>query len=183
MTLTSEPGTGTGTTKITVKESKFDEDDAYKYLVGTDPTVPDPGDTISDGWTNWDGDDDIAAETGKTIVVAEVDEDGVVIAVGTAEVAANNTLTVTSVAGTETGKTAITVAETKETGNAYKYKVGTDPTVPEPGDTISGGWTNWDGTAEITAETGKTIVVAEVDGSSKVVAVGTAEVVSKEAEE
>ena len=41
-------------------------------------------------------------------------------------------------------------------------------------------YTNWNGSDEIAAESGKTIVVVEVDAENKAVAIGTAIVVSKE---
>lgn len=91
---------------------------------------------------------------------------------------ANTELTVTSAAGSATGKTAITVSPTLTEGNSYKYKVAANPTIPEVGTTCSAGYTNWDGTAEITAESGKTIVVVEVDADNAAVAVGTATVAS-----
>lgn len=88
-------------------------------------------------------------------------------------------MTVTSAEGSETGKTAITVTENPGAGNTYKYKVAANPTVPAVGDTCSSGYTNWNGTDEITAESGKKIVIVEVDTDNKCVAVGTATVVSK----
>lgn len=89
-----------------------------------------------------------------------------------------NELTVTSAAGTESGKTVITVTPTIGEGHSYKYKVAASPTIPSVGDTCSAGYTNWDGEAEITAESGKTIVVVEVDAANAAVGVGTATVVS-----
>lgn len=91
----------------------------------------------------------------------------------------DGTLTVSSAEGSETGKTAITVTESAGAGNTYKYKVAAAPTVPTVGNTCSSGYTNWNGADEITAESGKTIVVVEVDADNKCVAVGTATVVSK----
>lgn len=63
-------------------------------------------------------------------------------------------------------------------GNSYKYKVATSPTIPNIGDVCSSGYTNWNGSDEITAESGKQIVVVEVDGNNTAVAVGQATVVS-----
>lgn len=87
-------------------------------------------------------------------------------------------MAVTSEAGSETGKTSITVSPTLAEGNSYKYKVAASPTIPEIGDICSSGYTNWNGTDEITAESGKTIVIVEVDTDNAAVAVGTASVVS-----
>lgn len=89
-------------------------------------------------------------------------------------------LTITSAAGLKTGNTVITVTEVPGAGNSYKYKVAANPTVPAVGDTCSSGYTNWNGTDEITAENGKKIVIVEVDADNKCVAAGVAVVVSKE---
>lgn len=89
------------------------------------------------------------------------------------------TITITSAAGTVTGKTKITTQFVLETGCSYKYKIGDNVTTPVL-DQILIGWTSWDGTSEITAETGKKIVIAEVNGINQVKAVGTATVTSKE---
>lgn len=90
----------------------------------------------------------------------------------------NTELAVTSAAGSEAGKTVISVSTALTEGNSYKYKVAANPTIPEVGTTCSAGYTNWDGTTEIIAESGKTIVVVEVDADNAAVAVGTATVVS-----
>lgn len=86
---------------------------------------------------------------------------------------------VKSTEGTSSGKTAIKVEETAGSGNTYKYKVGVTVTVPSVGAVCSSGYTNWNGTDEITAESGKTIVIVEVDNQNKCVATGTATVVAK----
>ena len=88
-------------------------------------------------------------------------------------------LTVTSTAGTATGKTAVTVTPSAASGNSYKYKAGASITIPKVGDVCSSGYTNWDGSAEITAVTGNTIVIVEVDSNNKAVKVGSATVTSK----
>lgn len=69
-------------------------------------------------------------------------------------------LTVTSSAGTEVGDTTITVTEAKAAGNIYKYKVATAATPVTYGMNVKG-WTTWDGSADITAATGKVITVVE----------------------
>ena len=89
-------------------------------------------------------------------------------------------MTVASAEGSEAGKTAITVTENLGAGNVYKYKVAANPTVPAVGDTCSSGWTNWNGSAEIAAESGKTIVIVEVNAENKAVKIGTVTAVSKE---
>lgn len=88
-------------------------------------------------------------------------------------------LTVTSAAGTVSGKTKITVAETLTIGNSYKYKTAASVVAPAIGDDCSTGYTVWNGTDEITATTGNTIVVVEANSLNKVVAVGSTTVTSK----
>lgn len=87
-------------------------------------------------------------------------------------------MAIISAAGSEAGKTAISVSPALSDGNSYKYKVAENPTIPQAGATCSAGYTNWNGSDEITAESGKTIVVVEVDSDNAAVAVGTATVVS-----
>lgn len=88
-------------------------------------------------------------------------------------------LTVQSAEGTTTGNTKITVTPTIEEGNSYKYKVASNPTMPEYDQVCSSGYTNWNGTDEITATTGQKIVVVEVDSSNKAKKAGEATITSK----
>ena len=86
-------------------------------------------------------------------------------------------LTVTSAASSTTsGKTKITVSPALTSGNSYKYKV--DAAVPVAGADCSA-WTDWNGTADITAETGKTLVIVEVDGNGLAVKAGSVTVTAK----
>lgn len=71
-------------------------------------------------------------------------------------------LTVVSVAGGTSGKTAIYVNPAKGGANSYKYKTGANVTLPDAGEIITTGWTAWDGSAQITATTGQIIAVVEV---------------------
>lgn len=86
-------------------------------------------------------------------------------------------LTVTSVAGTNSGDTKITVEPAKATGNSYKYKTASSVDIPTYGSTVSG-YTSWDGSADITATTGNDIVIVELDANSKVVKAGKTTVTS-----
>ena len=88
------------------------------------------------------------------------------------------TLTVTSVAGTASGDTAITVTETKGSGNSYFYKVGTAAEDVKYGDYV-GKWTAWDGTSDITAATGKVITIVEADAQKRADKAGHATVTAK----
>lgn len=87
-------------------------------------------------------------------------------------------LTVTSAAGTASGDTAITVSPTLEEGHFYKYKVGADVTAPAYGAFVRN-YTTWDGTSDITAATGKKIVIIECDADYLAVKAGITTVVAK----
>ncbi|MBQ3281561.1 MAG: hypothetical protein IJH41_04035 [Eubacterium sp.] len=88
-------------------------------------------------------------------------------------------LTVSSAAGTESGDTAITVSPAKESGNVYKYKVGTAAQSVDYGDNVQN-WSAWNGTDDITAETGKVITIVEANSSYKAVGAGSTTVVAQE---
>ncbi len=88
-------------------------------------------------------------------------------------------LTVKSEAGETQGNTKITVTPTKAEGNSYKYKVASNPTIPTYNQVCTSGYTNWNGTDEITATTGQKIVIVEVDSDNKAKKGGQATVTSK----
>ena len=81
-------------------------------------------------------------------------------------------LTVVSAAGSSSGKTAIAVTETKGAGNTWKYYVGNAAEAVTYGQDVSGG-TTWDGSADITAATGKVLTLVEADSDGKALRVGT----------
>lgn len=89
-------------------------------------------------------------------------------------------LTVTSLAGTTVGKTAITVTPVLTAGNTYVYKTAASLTEPALYDecSVDYGFTVWDGLAEIAAVTGNKILVVEVDSDSLAVKAGLATVAS-----
>lgn len=87
-------------------------------------------------------------------------------------------LTVTSAAGTNTGDTKITVTPELTSGNSYKYKVGDAAQNVTVGQNVQT-WTVWDGTSDITAETGKVITVVECDSAYKAVKAGNTSVTAK----
>lgn len=87
-------------------------------------------------------------------------------------------LTVASAAGTASGSTKLTVSPPKATGNLYKYKVATAATAVTPGQSVQS-WTLWDGTADITAETGKVITLVECSSDYKAVKAGSVTVTAK----
>lgn len=71
LTVTSEAGTATGDTKITVTPA-LSAGNSYKYKVAANPTLPDIGAVCTSGYTTWDGSADITAATGQKIVIVEV---------------------------------------------------------------------------------------------------------------
>ncbi|MBQ6040961.1 MAG: hypothetical protein IJL32_09340 [Oscillospiraceae bacterium] len=86
-------------------------------------------------------------------------------------------ITVASAAGTTSGTTKLTITNyTKPAGATYVYKTasGTAPSVTY-GQMPDYTWTEWDGTSDITAETGKKITVAAV-GQNGALASGNATV-------
>lgn len=89
-------------------------------------------------------------------------------------------ITVASAAGTAAGNTKLTLSGyTPAAGESYKYKVG--DTAPAVGlyEVLDNTWTAWNGTADITAATGKKITVASVDATGAAVAAGNATVTAK----
>jgi hypothetical protein len=88
-------------------------------------------------------------------------------------------LTVASVAGATSGKTAITVSPSITAGNTYKYKTAASVVQPAFDDVLTTGWTAWNGTADITATTGNKIAIVEVDASNQAKAYGEVAVTSK----
>lgn len=90
-----------------------------------------------------------------------------------------SSLSITSTAGKTTGKTAITVNPSLTSGNSYKYKIGDNLALPAYGDSCATGYTAWNGSDEITAESGKTIIVVESDSNNKVVRAGLTVIVAK----
>ena len=87
-------------------------------------------------------------------------------------------LTVTSQAGTAEGTTSLEVTPELTDGRTYRYK--TDPNVQMPVlyQDLSD-WTVWGGSADIPANTGDMIVVAEVDSIGLCMAAGSATVTAK----
>lgn len=88
-------------------------------------------------------------------------------------------ITVVSAAGTASGDTALTLTYTPGTGESYVYKVGA--TAPKIGYGVipDYSWTAWDGTSDITAQTGKKITVVSVGADGRAVAAGSATVTAK----
>lgn len=90
------------------------------------------------------------------------------------------TVSLTSEVGTAAGDTAITASGySLGTGESWKYKVGTAATEVSYGQKLGSGWTAWNGTADITAATGKVITVAAVDAQGRAQAAGSATVTAQ----
>lgn len=101
------------------------------------------------------------------------------IAVATVGAQTLGTLTVTSVAGTSSGNTKITVSPAKaDAGNVYKYKVGSAAETVTYGQNVKT-WTSWDGTSDITAESNQKITVVEASSDYKALKAGSATVTAK----
>lgn len=94
------------------------------------------------------------------------------IAVGSSDTQVLGTLTLTSVEGSESGKTAITVDEQLASiNNTLKYKTGSSATTVTYGMDVKS-WTKWDGKTEITATDGHHVTVVEADPNYKAVRSG-----------
>lgn len=88
-------------------------------------------------------------------------------------------MNVTSVAGSTSGSTTITVDPTLTSGNSYKYKISVNPRMPAWGQECTTGYKVWDGESEIISDSEFKIVVAEVDANNRCVGAGIAEIVSR----
>jgi hypothetical protein len=90
-------------------------------------------------------------------------------------------LTVTSVAGTNSGTTKIGVTPALTSGNSYMYMTATATRIPDLDDVcnVGTGFTVWNGAADITAVTGNEIVIIEVDSTFKAIKAGKNTVVAK----
>ena len=88
-------------------------------------------------------------------------------------------LTVTSVAGTASGDTKITVSPALTSGNSYKYKVSDNAVLPAVDARVES-WCVWEGSSVIAASTGKEIVIVECDANYLAKKGGIAVVTAKE---
>lgn len=91
-----------------------------------------------------------------------------------------STITVTSAQGTASGTTKLTLTGyTPAASESYVYKVGTNAPTIAFGDIPDYTWSAWNGSADITAASGKKITVVSIDSTGKAVAAGTATVTAK----
>ena len=82
-------------------------------------------------------------------------------------------ITLEAEAGTAAGDTKLTVTYTPGSGESYKKKVGDAATNVYLGEEIGDGFTSWNGSADLTAASGKVITIVSVDANGKAVAAGT----------
>jgi len=165
LTVASALGAKSGDTKITVTEP-ITAGNTYVYKYGLTVTNPTYDQSLST-WTTWDGISDITAPVDNKIVIAEVTASKDCRGFGYTTVISEDTakvLTVTSIAGTASGDTKISVSPVLTAGRTYVYKTNTTVTLPVYGANLST-WTAWNGTADITATTGNEIAIAEVFGA------------------
>lgn len=90
LTVNSAAGTNVGDTAVTVSGATPPTGGGYVYKVADTAPVIGFGELPGPTWTEWDGNDDITAATGKYITVAIVDADGLVIAAGSKIVTAKS---------------------------------------------------------------------------------------------
>jgi len=84
LTVTSEAGTASGDTKITVTPALV-SGHTYAYKTAASVAIPQYG-IAPTGFTAWNGTADITATTGNDIVIAELDAGGLTVKTGTVEV-------------------------------------------------------------------------------------------------
>ena len=89
-------------------------------------------------------------------------------------------LTLTSAAGSATGKTKVTVSPAVPAGYTAKYKTAAAVQIPQYDAVLTTGWSAFTANADIAAVTGNEIAVAYVDGSNKAKAAGKTAVTAAE---
>lgn len=89
LTVSSEAGTATGDTKITVNPAKENANNVYKYKVGASETAVTYGQNLRN-WTTWDGKAVIKATNGQKITVVECDGTYKALNAGSANVTAKS---------------------------------------------------------------------------------------------
>lgn len=84
----SASATTSGDTAITVSGVTLGTGEGWMYKVDTTTPAIGYGEKPNSTWTEWDGDDEITAATGKKITIIAVDADGLVFAEGSDTVTA-----------------------------------------------------------------------------------------------
>lgn len=128
--------------------------------------------------TMWDTPDPVATWTkasGLFVPVLPNPEGMIIATIAFDEGGSLDNLVVTSVAGTASGATKITVSPALTSGNSYKYKVAEDCKLPEYGVNVRT-YASWDGKSDIVAATGQEILIVECDANYRAVKAGIATV-------
>lgn len=87
LTVTSEAGSTTGATKLTVSPAKEKATNVYKYKAGTTAPAVTYGQNLRT-WSTWDGESDLTIATGQKVTVAECDSTYKALNAGNATVTA-----------------------------------------------------------------------------------------------
>jgi len=172
--------------KRTIKIGGLDNDDGVQHLfrfVHPDNELGDLRITIigtNTGGLQLDYKPDDTTDASPEITAMPSDDEGTLIIMEETDPIGETLLplVVNSVAGTTSGKTALTVSPALSSGNSYKYKTATTVTLPALNDTVAD-WTTWDGSADITATTGNEIAVVEINSSGLVKKAGKTTVTAK----
>lgn len=85
LVVSSEEGTTSGKTKVTVSPDKA-SGNGYRYKLAANPSTPSYNQECSSGYTDWDGMAEISATTGQKILIVEVTAEGRARAAGIATV-------------------------------------------------------------------------------------------------
>lgn len=128
--------------------------------------------------TMWDTPDPVATWTkasGLFVPVLPNPEGMIIATIAFDEGGSLDNLVVTSVAGTASGATKITVSPALTSGNSYKYKVAEDCKLPEYGANVRT-YASWNGKSDIVAATGQEILIVECDANYRAVKAGIATV-------
>lgn len=167
LTVTSVEGTSNGTTKITISEPKG-EYNQYRYKISSSAITVNRNDDLS-SWIAWDGSSEIVATNGNCIYIAEVDDECKALKGGSTIVASKGntleSLIITSMVGANVGTTAISVSPSLTQGNYYLYSITDNiTTLPNYDEKITDmdTWKYWDGSNDITANTGQILRIIEV---------------------
>lgn len=181
LVVTTAAGTNPGETVISVLPTYPDA--GCKYVYAIDPTTA-PTATIGQvlvGWTELTNDSTYEIPNGYKLTVASVNQATYeVVGTGNTTVVANTgvALTVTSVAGSTSGTSKITVTPAAGAGQELRYKVAAAAQTVNINDDLST-WTALTNGSDITATSGQYITVGLVNSTTKLaLGSGSAVVVS-----
>ena len=88
LVVTSAAGATSGKTALTVAP-ELTSGNSYKYQTSASVALPAYGEALRNGWTAWDGSEELTATTGQQIAVVEVNADDQAMAGGVATVTSN----------------------------------------------------------------------------------------------